>query len=602
MLVRCLSWLLPALFFSSAYANAFALDPIQVSTKHKALLAKSPYWHALLHMKAGSPMINDPQFLLSSDQFSPAEELLKTIALFQSEPKEAACRFPARLFWLSQQFSQPLTSDAFAHCAELTDYLKHVPFEQLSLVFTSEVLSSASSMMGHVFIKADGMNYRGTKVEHAVSFFTEYETVNPIKIIADGLWRGMSGFFIVRPYEKERSRYLIKEERNVFEYSLQLNADERRLMQLHMWELKDRDIRYLFQNYNCATLTLYVLGVARPDIKSSEALFVSPADVIKAASTADMVDGANVNLANEWAISALELQLGLTRTEQLRGLLRTNDVINSLNTTNLSELDIEYIQSLARHQSFSNTMSQQDKQYIQSLGNEGKALILNSNVAKNPLTTIQDTVLSARFDNTVRGRELNLSFLPASHYLRTTNPQFFSDSQLNIGQFDFTYNVDEEELRLNQLTLYSYQSYVPTTDTLPRNSGAIFIGYKQHMSDGFEQTGLLTFEGGWGKSYRLDRDIIVYGLGHAGGATRWSDGFWLAKLSTGMIVNLAWQSKLRIHSEVQWTTKTENSFKGLEFELSNQLSPDMGVFLRSKRLSTHGQHEWQSSVGFDWYF
>ncbi len=602
MLIRSISWLLPALFFSSACADAFAFDSTQVNPKQRALLAQSPHWHALLHMKAGAPMINDPQFLLSSDQFSPAEELSKTIALFQSEPRDAACRFPARLFWLSQQFSQPLTSDAFAHCTELTDYLKHVPFDQVSLVFTSEVLSSASSMMGHVFIKAGGVNYRSNKVEHAVSFFTEYQTVNPIKIIADGLWRGMSGFFIVRPYEKERSRYLIEEERNVFEYSLQLNADEKRLMQFHMWELKDRDIRYLFQNYNCATLTLYVLGVARPEIKSSEALFVSPADVVKAASSADMIDGANVNLANEWAISALELQLGLARTEQLKQLLLTAEVTDSLTTQILSELDVEYMQRLTRHAKFSETIKHKVKTHVQSLGDKGNGLILNSNVTKNPLTTIQDSVFSVRVDNTLRGRELNFSFLPASHYLRTTNPQFFSDSQLNIGQFDLTYNVDEEELRLNQLTLYSYQSYVPTTETLPRTSSALFMGYKQHMSDDFEQTGLLTFEGGWGKSYRLDRDIIVYGLGHAGGATRWSDGLWLAKLSTGMIVNLAWQSKLRVHSEVQWTTKTENSLKTLEFELSNQLSPAFGIFFNSKRLSTNGRREWHSSLGVDWYF
>jgi hypothetical protein len=83
-----------------------------------------------------------------------------------------------------------------------------MPFDNISLIFASEVLSSSSSMMRHSFLSVSGKNNRGDEVAHSLSFFSEIATFYPIKLIYDGTIGGMDGFLMVRPFERDYQRYL----------------------------------------------------------------------------------------------------------------------------------------------------------------------------------------------------------------------------------------------------------------------------------------------------------------------------------------------------------------------------------------------------------
>ena len=80
----------------------------------KAEIYKSDTWKALLHYdeKSKKSYVTDPEFILSSGNFSLKNELIKTIEAFFDSPSQyqsiddhPICRFPARLLFLKHELS-----------------------------------------------------------------------------------------------------------------------------------------------------------------------------------------------------------------------------------------------------------------------------------------------------------------------------------------------------------------------------------------------------------------------------------------------------------------------------------------------------------------
>lgn len=159
------SWLLPALFFLVSLPTA-AADAKSIFTRALEVgLAENETWHSLLHLKGATPQITDDTFLLSGKNFSVQNELRETINFFVDNPEQAKCRFPARLLFLNKHLTlSGLDLNSSPLCPELTRYQQYVPFDEVNLIFASEVLSSASSMMGHTFLNITGKNVNETQV------------------------------------------------------------------------------------------------------------------------------------------------------------------------------------------------------------------------------------------------------------------------------------------------------------------------------------------------------------------------------------------------------------------------------------------------------
>lgn len=604
MLTHIKSWLLPALFFSGfAFASTEKRVDIDLNSTKIVELSSHARWHALLHLRDAKPMITDKRFILSGANFSPLLELQATVGLLNENYLDTLCRFPARASWIFQQLERPLSSSAFEHCKELYDYLNHVPFNEVDLVFASEVLSSASSMMGHVFLKAKGENYRQNEVEHAISFFTEFDTFNPLRLIYDGLIGGMSGFFIVRPYSIELNRYLNIENRNLFEYRLALTNTQSKLLQLHIWELKDVEIEYLFQSYNCATLTLYILAVAEPHIKASESMIVTPADVVKAADKHELVDEININLANEWAITSLELQLGPDKTDYLQGILQ--HIKPSLNDSLLSlpPLEMDYLQRLVAVGNFSDSLDEATQRKIETSSLlENSQMTIVPSAAKDPVSSPQDSIFSAQVQRSSNDNRLRLSWLPASHYIRTVNSQFLSESELKIGELSVSIAGENANLRLEQFTLYSFKSLAPTTVSQPRNSGSLFIGYRQQRDSNLDSHGFVSLQGGIGKSYRLHRDVVAFGLVELELGASLDKELLSASVSSGLIFNLAWDTKLRTEFSLIESSLSDATLQYGAIELSNQTTKNTNVYFSAENWVHQSKSDFVATLGFDWHF
>jgi hypothetical protein len=137
-------------------------------------LHTDPAWKAILHVKAELPVNRQTSAFLSSDSFSLERELQLTIqSLF--EDSDSRCRFPARLGFLKKKLLVPDSVFPMTECLEYNKFLKKVPNTKTYLVYASENVKSASSMLGHIMLRMDGINDDGIEVSHGITFFTEIE-------------------------------------------------------------------------------------------------------------------------------------------------------------------------------------------------------------------------------------------------------------------------------------------------------------------------------------------------------------------------------------------------------------------------------------------
>lgn len=573
----------------------------------KLKLHENTKWLALLHLKNNHPQITDPRFILSSHNFSPKNELDETLALIFSDASTAKCRFPARYYLLNHflNFDSQQEADK-SDCADLLRYKKYVPFDEINLIYASEVLASASSMMGHSYLNAKGLNLNQTPVSHSISFFTEFDSFNPAVLIYDGLISGMNGFFIVRPHEQDLHRYSQVEGRNVWSYSLDIDDFDRMLIKLHIWELKDVEIAYLFQSYNCATLTLNILSIANPALPNEDILFVSPLDVVKAADKYGMIKKIGVELSDDWALKMLEQEVEPQLGQDIESLVFEGKHLSFDGIDpKPKRIAVEYLSHLITNEAVKENLSEQQLSVLSDIVDShlDDSLDFDLSQFKNPLATKQDSIVTTSFVVNQDDTAIDFSFLPASHYLYGDNRQYFSESELKIGEITLRAQTQSNNIKLQSFTLYSFRSMAPSSRILPKYSGGFYMGYRQILDRSLDETGFFDLSGSIGKSARIHKDILLFSNLELGLAANTSDAFVYATPSVGAIVNVVGDSKIVFEYKlrsgqpdsnyISHSVSTEYAWFGIE---------DWTLRVGHSYLKTDTTHRNEVQLGLSWHF
>jgi hypothetical protein len=352
-------------------------------------------WKGLIYYDDGF-LISSKDFLLSHDldKATPESEVSSFVKLSEID-NNLICKFPARYSYLykTKKISEPPN---FSHCPELTAYLSKVPVDDFYYIFAAENITSVTSMMGHGFLMASGVDDGGTERQHTYSFFAELNSLNPVTLFYGAIVSGLDGKFALHPYQKDLEQYLVKENREIWSYKLKLDPQEKELLKLALWELRYVNLTYLFHNFNCATLLLHTISIVKPALLKHKRLFVSPLDIAKAIEDESITTEVSVTLPDK-TIAALA------------------------------------------------TFREINEQYID--------LELYS-ASKKPTLNPQDSLVSLYGS---RGG-LNISFLPTSHLLRTPSSYRGASTELKIGYVDFNLSSSKvNELALYSFN--DYKSY-----------------------------------------------------------------------------------------------------------------------------------------------
>jgi hypothetical protein len=453
-----LFFLLPILLYSSQE------DTVKSAFKNK--LYEKNEWKALLHYDNGFK-VTDKKFLLSK-RSSLKNELIATIKAFydlpshyKNENNHAQCKFPARFLFITHELN--ISKDEFpkVHCQDLQTYEEKAPADDISLIYASENVKNPSSMMGHVFLKFSGINDKGVEVNHAITFYTIIESMNPLSLIYQNTISGMKGLFGLQPYRIIKDNYTKKENRNIWEYQLLLNDYRRKLIYYHVWELKGINMKYFFTSYNCSTVIYNILSLVKPKIYEDKKIWITPLDSVRYLYKYDLIKKAQLYPSNSWLIKMQEdTNMDMNTTEQL------------------------------------------------------KNKIIDISKYKSPNKIPSERQLSVGYVNLNQEKYLKLSFLPASHLLNDYNREYFGESELKIAYLSILLN--DKNIELEDFTLYGMKSYMPYSSLTHDLSYQFEIAVKKEYTENTRYRDTLKIDGGIGVDFLVFNDINIFAMFNGG--------------------------------------------------------------------------------------
>ncbi|NOU51151.1 DUF4105 domain-containing protein [Pseudoalteromonas sp. JBTF-M23] len=530
-------------------------------------------FRALLHKKESTIAVQDETFFAFSRRDNVEVELRSSLKVMLDDKKEKdafVCTFPARALWISKHYSE-VGQVSFDHCDDLKHYLKSVNTDSISLVYASENLVSPSSFMGHSFLKLNSKSGR----EHAVSYFTDVDSINVPKLLFESIVTGKQGHFVVSPYSESEQFYGKVESRNIYEYHLGLSEYEVKLITLHLWELKNRRIDYFFHTHNCATITLDILGIIEPNMIQSQSSWLTPLDVVKVVNQSRLVSRSTITPSLNWQLRAYGKNLSSGKKRQFNRQLISGQVPRLNGTEADMLLTGQYLLALNQYlfdqKKITKELWQLNNRKISNLIDSVSSLEIDVGNFKNPLNRLGDSQLSFSLFMNNQSPYLSIKAIPASHLVSDDNRHAFSESSLQLISPKII--ISDDKVKLDEFTLYGISQYIPYEPAVNGLSGYFSMAYSGFNAHSFKNESKIFVDGGIGFSFQPMAALQYYGT--LGGAlVTDARKLWLeSKLEAGLFAYLRGNNKLNL--SVKWVFNENNQHQGsVKIELGNTFTID----------------------------
>lgn len=244
----------------------YASESLPYIEKANALhLAEDPFWRALLHFKGGHSLILDKDFFLSDKgQIDPQAELEATIEAYftqkhsierKSGDQNIVCIFPARYAWLNEKLGLPNYRCDKTLCPSLSQWARLDQIEAISLVYVSGYLGNPASSFGHVLLnlKLKDSNELLGLFDTSITYGATVPIhENMVMYVLKGLFGGYCATYSDKFFYAHDQVYTNREFRDMWEYTLELTDDEKKMIIYHIAELLTKRFKYYFLSANCA--------------------------------------------------------------------------------------------------------------------------------------------------------------------------------------------------------------------------------------------------------------------------------------------------------------------------------------------------------------
>jgi len=526
---------------ASALTDAYAAEHDEAAgLQDRAMQQRTwsnPEWLNLLHYQGDGSQadgyesqVNDERFFLAADgDRNPESELLATIAaLYATDTlgdSHAQCRFIARFDWLKKTLPIDEGTLPPVHCGAYFEWRKHVRSGHVTMVFPAYHLNSPSSMFGHTLLRLDAATDEGNAswLSTAVNFGANAtEDDNSILYAYKGLAGGYSGLFITDHYYKKIQEYSRIEHRDIWEYRLNLSADEIDRIIKHLWEIQDINFDYYYFDENCSYRLLELLEIARPGIELTDRFKITaiPVDTVRAVDQAGMIESTAYKPSQATLLRHSLRQLPSGEQDLVMALSLNMDASKQAPFT---ELPVEKQRSIV-------DLAYQYLRYRQgglerdpgiARHSHQLLLLLNSYPKAASAATELETPASPeqghgskratfaagqRHDRNYAEIGFRMSF----HDLEDNENGFLRGAQINIGSIQVRAEEDDS-ISLYRFDLVDIFSVTPRTRFFKPLSWKVYTGLERQFTRGVDQ---LTFHltGGGGGSWQLLANSQVYAL------------------------------------------------------------------------------------------
>ena len=544
-------------------------------------LADLPEWLALGHYQKGwfgyEGTIGSDNFYVSPEgKNNPLKELEATVTLFQSDDVEKKCLFPARYMFLKKH---GLVSTPFPSCAEFEQFKEDLQPAGMTLLFTDAYMNNSSSLFGHTLLRVDTARKGTQLLAHGINYgaWTQgYE--NSFLYAVYGLAGFYPGGYTVKPYYDIINTYNNIENRDIWEYNLNLTSEELDLFVAHIWEVGQTTTPYYFFTQNCSYMLMELFDAVRPELNLAAGFKgqTIPLDTIKAVNAREgLVKSVNYRPSRQRKIRYRIKQMNERQYDAFLDAI-TLDLTETQNLPEDEKADVlETAYQYVQYQYVAGDLALKDyrQKSFQLLRARNQAAAGQKfdelKEGQNPVLSHDSMMVSLGVG--VQNGDVfeQLSFRPAYHLVTDRGYGFLSGAEIDFLDVSFRHYDKHDKYVLDKLNVLQLSSFSPINAVFQAMSYRIGLDVSRQINPKSEDEGyVLNGNVGGGGTVALSDHFWFYGLSSVEAAY---GGFlpnnqWLgAGLAAGMIVSF---EKAALQAEVKKVFATDKIGSALKWHLT----------------------------------
>lgn len=615
-MLKRLAWL--ALCVCAPLSAAPHIDPQRLQQ-----LANDRFWISLGHYETAKlggwrSYVSDRKFFLAPDgNEHPDNELAATVqALYAPASlgeQHAQCVYPARTRWLKAQLN--LSDLPTPACAEYKKWFKDVSPHSAVMIFPAAYLNSPSSMFGHTLLRIDQADVQADKtslLSYAINFGAYIEgSDNSILYAWKGLMGGYPGLFALVPYQEKLSEYRSLENRDLWEYRLNLTQAETARMVEHVWELKQIQFDYFFFDENCSYRLLELLQVARPSLRLTEQfpLTAIPTDTVKAVKEAGLVESIEYRPSRERELLSRAEPLNSDEQQWVLKVSADQQVLQEPTFKALPrDRQALIIDAAYRLERYRANGQERDVQRAQ------RSFDLLRAINKNPAPELQipqpglpedghesrtwQAGIGTRGDRAFGEYGLRMAY----HDLNDNAESFPLGAQIEILQMKLR-QYEGNQWQFQQLDLATIRSLTPRNELLQPLSWQVTGGLERVPGKHDDETLVSHVNGGGGGTWALGDDVLGFALGTVR-VEHNNDFAEFVSPASGFNTGVLWKNPL---GNLSLEAKGDYFFNGevrrsLSLNQQWELSRNLGLRLTAQREFSHlATPETEVMLEVKWY-
>lgn len=589
-------------------------------------LHEHPYWRVLLHYRRGAvglrSLIDDPTFFAAPDgKHDPRAELAATLRALCAPPEEgtphAADRFPARLEWLAEQLSLPRDRLPVPRCEEVERVLERIRPEGVSVVFPSAYMNSPASLFGHTLLRVKSQ-FDSALLDHAINYAADVRETNGLLFAFRGVFGLYPGRYTVVPYYAKVQQYNDIDQRDIWEYRLNLTSGEVRRLMLHIWELRSVWSRYYFFDENCSYNLLFLLDAARPglDLHRRARPWVIPLDTVRLMREAGLIEESTYRPSRAAQLALLAAPLSPSQLDLAQAVTRGMCPAEAVLETDWPEpdkaraLDVASEELRLRYTRKKVPQPVYTKRYLEILGARSRLEAPPAAVPVQPATVSPDEghrsmrlTLAAGVEDDREYAEVGLR--AAYHDELDPGLGYLPGSQIEFVNAVLRRYAGEDEPALQRLDLVRVQSLAPRDRFFRPISWKADVGLRRDALAG-DRDPLIAWAGaGVGGAWSLPGRVLAYLLSEAelqagNRAAGWAAG---GGVSGGFYQQLTPRCRLQVGGRaLQFVAGDRHPDVETWVAQRWQAAPNQAFTARAGLHRTHGDHETAFSFAWHWYF
>lgn len=584
-----------------------------VAAPEVSAFAQSAEWLKLLHYHKTfggyKGLIETDTFYLSPNgRTNPADELQAEITSFQTG--DTKCRFPTRFNLLEKQ---GFIAGNLSDCTEYQQFLQDVQPAGVTLLFTDAFMSNPASMFGHTLVRIDTARKGSQMLAHGSNFGAASGADSGIAFILKGLLGGYNGKYSLSPYWTVINTYNNIENRDIWEYRLNLTEEEQLKFVNHLYEMKDAEIQYFFLTKNCSYMILELLEAVRPELNLSNHYnyYAIPLDTLKTVrAVPNLVGEINYRPARYSKIKHQLKQMNHTQYAAFRQGINDHDY----NMPKLTEAEQRQV-------------LETQYQYYQYIYSAGKMEL--KDYRKNSFAVLRrrsalpaaEELKPEGYDPSLSHGSFQLSFSggvynhqsfeqinirPAYTGITDDNNGLIRGAGVKVLETAWRWYNQKHKLVLQKFTGLEIYSLVPANRVFSPYSYKTDYSIKREYNPQNQDEGYVgNIEFGIGKTFGLTDSFWLYGLLNAHGqyGEFIPDNYWLGLApEIGIFADF---SPLRIHLSAENTFATARFGNRLQYkaETALGLTKDLSFgFEYTAAHNKHGHNQQEIRGTFKWSF